>query len=187
MRMIRSTTTGSIFYRIMDKVYFRPSLFSFLIPLHFLNLSWWSQFCRESWISCGSWQYGQNHGPTLTTQQHMLESTHHWEPFLHFNHDAIGQFSLSALFLRPSTGFFCLFCVFCVLSPAHHHLLVDCCIWQVSWIFWFFLSVLLLDRFSILDFIFEAFKLIFCFFLIFWMFFSPASYFKKAQLRKKLM
>ena len=25
--------------------------------------------------------------------------------------------------------------VFCVLSPAYHHLLVDCCIWQVSWLF----------------------------------------------------
>ena len=25
--------------------------------------------------------------------------------------------------------------VFCVLLPARHHLLVDCCVWQVSWLF----------------------------------------------------
>lgn len=56
------------------------------------------------------------------------------------------------------------FCA-CYLVPVTTFLLIVV-FWQVSWLFWSFPSILLLERFSFYVFIFEAFQRIFCPFLI---------------------
>ena len=91
-------------------------------------------FVWGSTFSFSSWQDWQDHRPThhpahagfrpRTTMNHF-----------YMNDDAIGRFSLSAPFLRLSTGISASFLIFCMLSCAGHNIFVDCCVWQVSWLF----------------------------------------------------
>ena len=84
-------------------------------------------FVWGSPFSCGSWQDWRDHRPThhpahagfrpRTTMNHF-----------YMNDDAIGRFSFSAPFLRPSTGISASILISCMLSCAGHHIFVDCCV-----------------------------------------------------------